>query len=150
MVKVLYAGSFDPITRGHADIIERAGGMFDLVVGVGLNADKNCMFNVSDRVELIKTVFPDLNVVWYNGLTADYCKRNGIDYLVRGIRGAADFEYEKELERFNREHGVETIYLMAKPEYCNVSSTKVRSAIKNCRLDELERLVPKGIINKII
>lgn len=148
MAKVLYAGSFDPITNGHADIIRRASGIFEVVIGVAVNSDKKYMFSLEQRVDMIKSVFPKLEVKSYETLTKDFCFENDIKYLLRGIRNEVDFNYENSLEAFNNHFGLETIYMRTAPHYSHVSSTLVRELIKS-GVDDLQCLVPMEIMNKI-
>ena len=148
MAKILYAGSFDPITNGHADIIRRASKIFDVVIGVAVNPNKQYMFSLEQRVDMIKSEFPDLEVVSYETLTKDFCADNGIEYLLRGIRGESDVNYEKSIDSFNHHFGLETIYMMSRPEYSTLSSSYVRELIKAGATD-IQCYVPMSIMNKI-
>lgn len=133
----LFPGTFDPITMGHVDVIERAVGLFDkLVIGVGINASKQPMFSIEQRTGWIQHIFknePRIEVAGYTGLTIDYCKQIGANYILRGIRYISDFEYEKAIADMNRmlAPDIETIFLTCSPQYSTISSTLVRDVIRN-------------------
>ena len=127
----LFPGSFDPFTRGHADIVRRALSMFDgVVVAVGYNEQKQGWMPVTERVEAIRKVFdgePRVEVTSYSGLTIDFARQKGISVIVRGIRSSTDFEYEMQLADVNRRlSGIETILLPTSPELASISSSVVR------------------------
>lgn len=133
----LFPGTFDPITLGHVDIIERAVSLFDkLVIGIGINSSKQPMFTAEQRIGWMKEIFknePRIEVISYEGLTVDCCKKIGAQYILRGIRYVSDFEYEKAIADMNRmlTPGVETIFLTCSPQYSTISSTLVRDVIRN-------------------
>lgn len=133
----LFPGTFDPITRGHVDIIGRAVSLFDkLVIGIGTNSSKQPMFSVEQRCEWIREIFKDeprVEVHGYEGLTVDYCKKINAHYILRGIRYIADFEYEKAIADMNRmlSPDIETFFLTCSPEFSTISSTLVRDVIRN-------------------
>ena len=133
----LFPGTFDPITLGHVDVIERAVSLFDkLVIGVGMNASKQPMFSVEHRTGWIKDIFrndPRIEVTGYEGLTVDYCKQINAHFILRGIRYISDFEYEKAIADMNRMlvPDIETIFLTCSPLYSTISSTLVRDVIRN-------------------
>ncbi len=133
----LFPGTFDPITLGHVDIIERAISLFDkLVIGIGTNSSKQPMFTLEQRTGWIKEIFrndPRLEVAAYDGLTVDYCKKINAQYILRGIRYVSDFEYEKAIADMNRmlAPDIETIFLTCAPLYSTISSTLVRDVIRN-------------------
>lgn len=127
----LFVGTFDPFTIGHDDIVRRALPLFDkLVIGVGMNAGKNPMLTAGERVAAIRRVYADeprVEVVAYDDLTADLARRVGARYVVRGVRSVKDFEYERDMADLNRRLGaLETILIMAKPEYAAISSSAAR------------------------
>lgn len=129
--KVLFPGSFDPFTLGHADIVKRALKMFDeVVIAVGYNEQKAGWMPVEERVASIKRLYADeprIKVESYTGLTADFAREHGIAAIVRGIRTTADFEYELQLADVNRQlTGIETILLPASPQFASISSSIVR------------------------
>jgi pantetheine-phosphate adenylyltransferase len=133
----LFPGTFDPVTLGHVDIIERAVSLFDkLVIGIGINASKQPMFTLEKRTGWINDIFrndPRIEVVGYEGLTVDFCKKLDAQYILRGIRYISDFEYEKAIADMNRmlAPGIETIFLTCSPVYSTISSTLVRDVIRN-------------------
>lgn len=133
----LFPGTFDPITRGHVDVIDRAVSLFDkLVIGIGTNSSKQPMFDLEKRTNWIKEIFKGesrIEVHGYEGLTIDYCKKIHAHYILRGIRSIGDFEYEKAIADMNRmlSPDIETIFLTCSPEFSTISSTLVRDVIKN-------------------
>lgn len=134
--KALFPGSFDPITNGHVDIIRRALPIFDeVVIGIGQNSAKQYLFDLAQRKAWIEAVFrdqPQISVVVYEGLTVDFCLEIDARYIIRGLRSAPDFEYEKSIAQFNKAlHGVDTIFLITEPSLSPISSTIVRDIIRN-------------------
>lgn len=133
----LFPGTFDPVTLGHVDIINRALPLFDkIIVGIGLNAAKAPMFTPEQRLEWIREIYKDEERVEgavYEGLTIDYCQRIGANFILRGIRYVSDFEYEKTIADANRtlDKTIETIFLTGEPKYTSVASTIVRDIIRN-------------------
>ena len=133
----LFPGTFDPVTLGHVDIINRALPLFDkIVVGIGLNAAKAPMFTPEQRLQWIKDIYIDEERVEgavYEGLTVDFCKKIGAHFILRGIRYVSDFEYEKTIADANRtlDRSIETIFLTGEPKYTSVASTIVRDIIRN-------------------
>ncbi|MES2704243.1 MAG: pantetheine-phosphate adenylyltransferase [Bacteroidota bacterium] len=133
----LFPGTFDPITLGHVDIIERAVALFDkLIIGVGINSSKQPMFSLEQRTGWIEEIFrnePRVEVTGYEGLTVDYCRTVGANFILRGIRYVSDFEYEKAIADMNRmlTPEIETIFLTCSPLYSTISSTLVRDVIRN-------------------
>src|ERR1700744_1760584 len=145
----LFPGTFDPITLGHVDIIERAVSLFDkLIIGIGTNSSKQPMFSVEQRIAWIKDIFknePRVDVAAYQGLTVDYCKEINAAYILRGIRYVSDFEYEKAIADMNHmlAHNIETIFLTCSPLYSTISSTLVRDVIRNN--GDVSMFVPKEV-----
>ena len=133
----LFPGTFDPLTLGHVDIINRALPLFDkIVVGIGLNAAKAPMFTPGQRVQWIKDIYKDeerVDSAMYEGLTVNFCKKIGANFILRGIRYVSDFEYEKTIADANRtlDRSIETIFLTGEPKYTSVASTIVRDIIRN-------------------
>lgn len=133
----VFPGSFDPITNGHVDIIERALPLFDkIIIAVGENATKNYMFSLEQRVEFIKNEFqsePTIEVVTYSGLTVDFALESGAAFMLRGIRNPADFEFEKSIAQANRQMvpSLETVFLLTSARYAYISSSIVRDVIRN-------------------
>lgn len=133
----LFPGSFDPITLGHVNIIERAVGLFDkLVIGIGSNAAKQSMFSVAQRIDWMNEIFAHeakIEVVAYEGLTIDFCRKINAQYILRGIRYVNDFEYERAIADMNHSLApeIETIFLTSATKHASISSTLVRDVIRN-------------------
>jgi pantetheine-phosphate adenylyltransferase len=133
----LFPGTFDPITLGHVDIIDRSLPLFDkVVVGIGLNTLKTPMFSAEQRLAWIEEIYkhqPKVRGAVYQGLTVDFCRTIGAKYIIRGIRYVSDFEYEKTIADANRtlDNSLETIFLTGEPKYTSVASTIVRDIIRN-------------------
>jgi len=136
MKNCVFPGSFDPITKGHVDLIDRAYPLFDKIyVAVGQNSVKNSLFSLEQRIGWLEQVFKDYDKVEvgkFTGLTVNYCEEVGARYLLRGLRNASDFDYEKEISQLNSIIGknIETVFLISRPEYSHFSSTIVREIIK--------------------
>ena len=132
---VLFAGTFDPYTRGHHALVERALAIFDkVVVAVGRNLGKNCMFSLEERVSAIEKVYAGndrVSVAVYDTLTMDFARSVGAVALLRGVRSVKDFEYERDIADINlRLGGMDTVLLISEPEYASVSSSVVRELMK--------------------
>lgn len=146
----LFPGTFDPITLGHMDIIQRAAGLFDkLVIGVGINSNKQPMFTLDQRIGWMQDMFRQdahIEAVGYSGLTIDYCKEIGAQYILRGIRYVSDFEYEKAIADMNRmlAPDIETVFLTCSPLYSTISSTLVRDVIRN-KPEEAHQFLPAEV-----
>ena len=135
MKKAIFPGTFDPFTIGHYSIVERALTFMDeIIIGIGVNENKNTFFPVDKRVEMIKELYKDDNrvkVEAYSELTVDFAKRSGAEFIIRGIRTVRDFEYEETIADINRKlSGLETILLFTEPELSSISSTIVRELLK--------------------
>lgn len=132
----VFPGSFDPITNGHVDLVKRAFPLFDKVIlAVGVNSVKKTLFPLDVRLEWLDRVYGnnrDLEIGHFEGLTVNYCKKVGAKYLLRGLRNASDFDYEKTISQLNNIIGdqVETIFFISRPEFSHISSTIVREIIK--------------------
>lgn len=127
----MFAGSFDPFTTGHEDIVRRSLRIVDeVLIGIGVNEDKRCLFSSLERLDMISALYQDeprVSVHIYNGLTTDFAASQGVDFLIRGVRSAADMESEQTLAEINRRlSGMETILLLNSPELRCVSSSAVR------------------------
>jgi pantetheine-phosphate adenylyltransferase len=133
----LFPGTFDPVTLGHVDIINRAIPLFDkIIVGIGLNTSKAPMFSPEQRLNWINEIYKDEERVEgaiYQGLTIDFCQKIGAHFILRGIRYVSDFEYEKTIADANRtlDRNIETVFLTGEPKYTSVASTIVRDIILN-------------------
>lgn len=132
----LFPGSFDPITKAHVDILNRALPLFNKVyVSVGLNSTKTALLSASLRLEMLTKVFaqqPKIEITCYEGLTVEYCKTIGATHMIRGIRTVSDFEYEKAIAQMNHalEPTIESIFIVSKPGYSSISSTIVREILR--------------------
>ena len=133
----VFPGSFDPITLGHVSIVNRSLPLFDtIIISIGVNGEKKNMFSLEQRMKWIKEVFknePKISVESYSGLTVDFCKEKNADFILRGLRTSADFEFERSIGQINKklDHNIETVFLLTEPEYTPVSSSIVRDVIKN-------------------
>ncbi len=133
----LFPGSFDPITLGHYDIIQRAVPLFDkIVIGIGTNVSKKYMFTIEQRVQFIKDAFKDfetIEVTPYEGLTVDFCDEIGAQFILRGLRNPADFEFEKAIAHANRKmnNKIEMVFLLTSSGKSYISSSIVRDIMKN-------------------
>lgn len=136
MRRAIFPGSFDPITLGHFDIIKRGVKLFDeVVVAIGINADKKYMFSLEERLKFIEDAFkdePKVKVVTYKGLTVDFCKEIDAEFILRGLRNPADFEFEKAIAHTNRKMSkIETVFLLTAAKTSFISSSIVRDVIRN-------------------
>ena len=148
MKKAIFPGSFDPITLGHHDIINRSLSLFDeIIIAIGINADKKYMFDLTNRKQFIEQTFaqePKIKVITYEGLTIDLCKKMNSDFIIRGLRNPADFEFEKAIAHTNRKlSDIETVFLLTAPETSFISSSIVRDVIRNGGAYQL--LVPNAV-----
>lgn len=145
----LFPGSFDPITRGHENIVRRGALLFDeVVVAIGQNTTKQSMFPLEKRKAWIEATFADLpnvRVDIYEGLTVDYCKKIGATFLLRGLRNGGDFEYERTIAHMNKAllAQLETVLVFTDPEFASVHSTVIREIYKN--KGDVSQFVPKQI-----
>ncbi len=149
MKRAVFPGSFDPLTLGHTDIIDRALPLFDeIIIAIGTNSTKKYMFSLEQRKEFIKKTYADVSKIkidTYKGLTIDYCKKNDIDFILRGLRNPADFEFEKAIAQTNRKMSkIETVFLLTSADTSYISSSIVRDILKN--KGDVSLLVPKAVI----
>lgn len=136
MRKAVFPGSFDPITIGHYDIIERGLTLFDeVILAIGVNSSKKYMFSLEQRLNFLKETFkdePKIKVMSYKGLTIDFCKQQNTDFILRGLRNPGDFEFEKAIAHTNRQlSGIETVFLLTSSGKSYISSSIVRDVIRN-------------------
>jgi len=149
----LFPGTFDPVTLGHTDIIERALPLFDKIyVGIGINALKHPMFNTEQRINWFKEIYKNesrVECVAYDGLTVQFCKIIKANFILRGIRYVSDFEYEKTIADANRtmDRNVETVFLTGEPKYTSVASTIVRDILKNG--GDASPFLPQAVIDTL-
>lgn len=149
MKKAIFPGSFDPITTGHIDIIERAIPLFDeIYLAIGENSQKKSLFDLEQRVEWLRKIsenYDNVRIGTYVGLTVNYAEELGVKYLIRGLRNSSDFDYEKTISQLNSiiGKGLETVFFISKPEYSHISSTIVREIIKG--KGDVSAFVPEQI-----
>lgn len=131
---VLLPGTYDPVTRGHFAVIEQAAKKFaDVRVVIFINPDKTCLFSLSDRLSFLRLAtagLKNVTVGYSDGLVADYVKENGVDFIVKGVRNARDFVYERQMADWNAAHGADTLFFPASPDLCEVSSTALRERLE--------------------
>jgi len=146
----VFPGSFDPITRGHENIIKRAIPLFDqIIIAVGENADKKCYFPLEKRIEFLNFVFKGVGGVaidTYSGLTVEYCRKVDAKYILRGLRTSADFEFERTIGQVNKNllPAIETVFFLTTPEYTAINSSVVREIIKHG--GDPSQFIPDGLI----
>jgi pantetheine-phosphate adenylyltransferase len=148
MKKAIFPGSFDPITLGHVDIINRGVTLFDeIIIAIGENSSKDYMFSIDERVAFIESAFkdnPKISVMNYSGLTIDFCKEIEVDFIMRGLRNPADFEFEKAIAHTNRHLStLETVFLLTSSQTSFISSSIVREIIRY--EGDYKKLVPNSV-----
>ncbi|WP_372744787.1 pantetheine-phosphate adenylyltransferase [Lutibacter sp.] len=151
MKKAIFPGSFDPITLGHVDIINRALPLFDeIIIAIGVNSDKKYMFSLEDRENFIKENYknePKIKVLTYSGLTTDFCEKMNVDFILRGLRNPADFEFEKAIAQTNRKlSNIETVFLLTSSDTAFISSSIVRDVYRHG--GDISSFVPESVSKK--
>ncbi len=151
MRRAVFPGSFDPLTLGHKDIVDRALPLFDeIIIAIGNNSLKKYMFDLEQRKSFIKKTYinePKIKVDTYEGLTIDYCKDVGSDFILRGLRNPADFEFEKAIAHTNRRMSkIETVFLLTSADTSFISSSIVRDILRN--KGDVSSFVPKAVLSK--
>jgi len=153
MKTALFPGSFDPITSGHVDIIRRAAPLFDRIyVSIGQNTQKSYLFDLDQRLEwlgFLEKQFPNVKIATYEGLTVHFAEKINARYLIRGLRNASDFDYEKTISQLNNiiGGGLETVFFISQPAYNHISSTIVREIIKG--KGDVSNFVPGEIYDEL-
>lgn len=154
MMTAIYPGTFDPITNGHIDLIQRAGKLFDhIIVAVAESRDKNPLFSLEERVSIAREVlqsFPNVEVAPFSGLLVDFAQTLGAKVILRGLRAVSDFEYEFQLAAMNRrlsQNGIETIFLIPGEAYTFISSSLVKEVA--CLGGPIEEFVPPLVVEKL-
>ena len=148
MKKAVFPGSFDPLTLGHCDIINKSLELFDeIIIAIGENSDKKNMFSMDERKKFIHNEFKNqkkLKILSYDGLTVNFCKKIDANFIVRGLRNPADFEFEKTIAQTNKKlTGIETVFFLTSPETAYISSSIVREVINN--KGDYTKLVPSSV-----
>lgn len=146
----VFPGSFDPLTLGHLDVIQRGITLFDrLIIAIGVNTDKKYMFTLEERLEILRETFqdePKISVHTYSGLTIDFCKDIKANFILRGLRNPADFEFEKAIAHTNRKLSeIETVFLLTSSGKSYISSSIVRDVIRHG--GDYSGLVPEAVLN---
>jgi len=145
----VFPGSFDPFTIGHESIVRRASSLFDkIIVAIGVNSGKKPLMTIESRIAMVKEVFKNdenIRCDFFEGLTVDFCRKVNANYMLRGIRTAADFEYERAIAQINKKmlKEVESVFLLTNPEHTPVNSTIIRDIIRNG--GNAEQFLPEGI-----
>lgn len=153
MKKAVFPGSFDPITNGHMDVIKRALPLFDeIIIAIGINSQKKYLYELDQRMEWLNKLFKKesrIKIDCFEGLTLKYCKKVNAQFLIRGIRNAADFDYERTISQINYSvtKKLDTVFLIARPELSHVSSTIVRELILG--KGDISSFVPEKILSEI-
>jgi len=149
MKRAIFPGSFDPLTKGHEELVKRGLELFDeIIVAIGTNANKKYLFSLEERIDFIQKTFhnePRVKVESYDGLTIEYCKQREAQFMLRGLRTSADFEFERAIAQINKEMmpSVETVFLITSAELSAISSSIVRDIIKN--KGDASPFLPSGI-----
>lgn len=149
----VFPGSFDPITLGHVDLVKRSIPLFDqIIVAVGINSQKSALFPLETRLEWLEEVFspyPTVQIDYFHGLTVRFCQEKSARYILRGLRNASDFDYEKTISQLNTIMGdhLETLFFISQPEYSHISSTIVREIIRGG--GDVSPFVPASIAKNI-
>ena len=151
MKRAIFPGSFDPITLGHVDIVNRGLPLFDeIIIAIGVNSDKNYMFSLKERMSFIEKYYenePKIKVTTYKGLTTEYCKKIDADFILRGLRNPADFEFEKAIAQTNRKLSkIETVFLLTSADTAFISSSIVRDVYRHG--GDISGLVPESVPGK--
>jgi pantetheine-phosphate adenylyltransferase len=145
----VFPGSFSPFTVGHQSVVDRALLLFDkIIIAIGINSEKNEFFSIEERMEWISSVYGNnskIEIQRYEGLTVDFCKNEGANFILRGLRDSHDFKFEKNIAQMNKELNstIETIFIITPPEMSHISSSIIRDIIKNG--GDVSKFLPKEI-----
>ncbi|OMI17541.1 pantetheine-phosphate adenylyltransferase [Leptospira weilii serovar Heyan] len=153
----IYPGSFDPLTNGHLDILQRSLGLFDkVIIAIAVNSNKSTLFSIEERLEFIHKVtqgLKGLEVDTFQGLTVDYCNKVGANSIIRGLRAVTDFDYEYAISLMNKKlaPNVETVFLMSSSEHSFISSTIVKEVARHGRdvSNQVPEIVSKALLKKL-
>lgn len=154
MKKALFPGSFDPFTVGHESIVNRSLGLFDeIVIGIGINSTKANLYTVEQRLQSIQNLYqnnPHIKVDFYEGLTVNYCKKIGAQFILRGLRNSSDFGFERGIAQVNKslQTDIETIFMLCLPEHSAISSTIIRDIIRNG--GKADNFIPNLVLEKLV
>jgi len=150
MTKIaVFPGSFSPFTIGHQSVIQRALPLFEkIIIAVGINSEKNQYFSIEERMQWINDIYVNnskIKAKFYEGLTVDFCKNEGANFIIRGIRDSHDFKFEKNIAQTNKDlnKDIETIFLITPPEISHISSSIIRDIIKNG--GDVSKFIPKEV-----
>jgi len=145
----VFPGTFDPVTKGHADIVNRTAGLFDkIIIAVGVNTQKKTLFSLEQRIAWLERTFehlPHIEIASYQGLTVDFCKSKNANYILRGLRNSSDFNYETHIAQLNTnlDSQIETVFVLTSPELSYISSTLIRDLI--IHKGDYRKYLPEGI-----
>lgn len=145
----VFPGSFDPVTKGHESIIRRSLNLFDkLIIALGENSTKTSLFTLEQRLKWLHDLFGNetrISITHYNGLTVDFCREQGVRFILRGLRTSADFEFERGIGQMNRimDPALENVFLLCEPEYASLSSSIVRDILRH--KGDVSMFIPEGI-----
>ena len=145
----VFPGTFDPVTKGHADIVNRTAGLFDkIIIAVGVNTQKKTLFSLEERISWLERTFehlPHIEIASYKGLTVDFCKSKNANYILRGLRNSSDFNYETHIAQLNTnlDSQIETVFVLTSPELSYISSTLIRDLI--IHKGDYRKYLPEGI-----
>ncbi|MDC0249748.1 pantetheine-phosphate adenylyltransferase [Flavobacteriales bacterium] len=145
----VFPGSFSPFSIGHQSVIDKSLPLFDrIIISIGINSEKDQYFSIQERIQWIESVYADndkIKIKRYEGLTVDFCKKEGANFILRGLRDSHDFKFEKNIAQMNKDlnANIETIFIITPPELSHISSSLIRDIIKNG--GDVSKFIPKGI-----
>ena len=145
----IFPGSFSPFSIGHQSVVKQALALFDkIIIAIGVNSEKDQQFSIRERIQWIESVYANnkkIEIKKYEGLTVDFCRKEGASFILRGLRDSHDFKFEKDIAQMNRDlnSNIETIFIITPPEVSHVSSSLIRDIIKNG--GDINKFIPKEI-----